>query len=217
MANRVFISKNESELNALKSFLTDNNAVLVAQSFLQFSPLEFEIQNQFDVIFFGSPRAVVFFKAQMEIPASVKIACVGHQTAEVIREIDRKIAFSGEGKGNIQEASTAFKKWCGDQYVLFPLSSISLKTFSSQFEESQKTEVAVYKTDIVGCPIEDCSTYVFTSPSNVEGFLIENSIPESAQVIAWGESTNAALKVKSISVDHVLSQPDINSLIDFLK
>ena len=47
--------------------------------------------------------------------------------------------------------------------------------------------------------------------------LIENTIPESAQVVAWGESTNAALKAKSISVDLVLNQPDINSLIDVLK
>lgn len=217
MANRVFISKNESELNALKTFLTDRNETLIAKTFLQFSPLAFQLDAPFDIIFFGSPRAFIFFKAQMEIPASTKIACVGAKTAELIRAINRDIAFSGEGKGNIKEASAAFKNWCGDKHVLFPLSSISLKSFPSQFQPNQKTEVEVYKTDIVGSIIEECSTYIFTSPSNVEGFLIENSIPESAQVIAWGESTNAALKFKSISVNHILNQPDINSLIGVLK
>ncbi len=217
MANRIFISKNESELTVLKSFLIDRNETLVAKTFLQFSPLAFQLDRPFDIIFFGSPRAVMYFKAQMDIPASAKIACVGGKTAEVIRAINRDVAFSGEDKGNIQEASAAFKDWCGDEHVLFPLSSISLKTFSSKFQPDQKTEVEVYETAIIGSKIEECSTYVFTSPSNVEGFLTENSIPESAQVIAWGESTNAALKAKSISVDFVLSQPDINSLIDALK
>lgn len=217
MANRVFISKNASELTALKTFLTDRNETLIAKTFLQFSPLEFQLDKPFDIVFFGSPRAVMFFKAQMDIPATAKIACVGGKTAEVIRAINRDVAFSGEDKGTIQEASAAFKNWCGDEHVLFPLSSISLKTFSSQFQPDQKTEVEVYETNIVGSKVEECSTYVFTSPSNVEGFFIENTIPESAHVVAWGESTNAALKTKSISVDLVLNQPDINSLIDALK
>ena len=217
MASRIFISKNESELTTLKTFLKDRNEILIAKTFLQFSPLAFQLERPFDIIFFGSPRAVMFFKAQMDIPTSAKIACVGGKTVEVIQAINREVAFSGEGKGDIQETSAAFKKWCGDQHVLFPLSSISLKTFSSLFQSNQKTEIEVYETDIVGSAIAECSTYIFTSPSNVEGFLIENSIPESAQVIAWGESTNTALKAKSISVNHVLSQPDINSLIEVLK
>ena len=82
MASRIFISKNESELTTLKTFLKDRNEMLIAKTFLQFSPLAFQLERPFDIIFFGSPRAVMFFKAQMDIPASAKIACVSGKTVE---------------------------------------------------------------------------------------------------------------------------------------
>ena len=184
MHKRIFISKNASEVAPLNDYLVSQGKTLIASSFLQFSQLEFELNEQYDVIFFGSPRAIFFFKSQFEIPESVEIACVGSTTAEIIESLNRKVSFSGEHAAGIQEVAQSFKSWCGDKKVLFPISSLSLKTISSQFGPEQKIEVEVYQTSIVSREIDPCDVYVFTSPSNVKGFLDVNSIPNESVVIA---------------------------------
>ncbi|NRA11056.1 MAG: uroporphyrinogen-III synthase [Crocinitomicaceae bacterium] len=216
MASRVFISKNESEVHVLKAFLTSQEDILVAQSFLHFSQVAFNTSKDYDVIFFGSRRAVDYFLQNSEIPNSVQIACVGSKTAEAIQKQNREVAFIGDNAANIQEAAQSFKKWCGSKTVLFPISTISLKTFSSLFDENQKIEVEVYDTKIVSAPVPDCDTYVFTSPSNVQGFLESNELPNHAQVIAWGISTQDALIKNSIAVQTVLVKPSIGFLISEL-
>ena len=216
MHKRIFISKNASEVETLNDYLISQGKDLVPHSFLQFSQLEFQLKDQYDVIFFGSPRSVSFFTAQCEIPESVQIACVGGKTTEAIQGLNRKVDFNGENNGDINEVALAFKQWCEDKKILFPISSLSLKTISSQFKEHQKIELKVYRTDILGYIIQDCDTYVFTSPSNVKGFLELNSLPKNAEVIAWGESTSSALSALKIKVAKVLSKPSIEELKSFL-
>lgn len=216
MVKRVFISKNASEVESLNTFLESKNSSLVAHSFLKFSPLNKDITQNYDVIFFGSPRAVSFFTAQHQIPKGAEIACVGGKTAQNIEDLDFQVAFNGDKKGTIDEVARLFKEWCGDKKVLFPISTRSLKTFSSLFENQQKVELEIYETLLVGQEIEPCDTYVFTSPSNLEGFLEMNSIPQNARVIAWGDSTKRALDQANIPVQFVLTDPTVEALIQYL-
>jgi hypothetical protein len=74
-------------------------------------------------------------------------------------------------------------KWVGERKVLFPTSDISVKTMSSVFSPDNKIEVAIYRTHIEAEIVLDCSYYVFTSPSNVQGFFRENSTPPDAIII----------------------------------
>jgi uroporphyrinogen-III synthase len=219
LARRIFISKNASEVVDLDAQLKTKGDALVAHSFLHYAQIEIDPETigpdgSFDVIFFGSPRAVFFYKAQFEIPASIEIACVGAKTAEIIKMINREVAF--QGIGSIQEVADSFKEWCGTKKVLFPISTISLKTISSTFDVTQKIEAEVYETTITGKEITPCDIYVFTSPSNVEGFLKANTIPQNATTIAWGESTENALRQLNIEVSHVLAHPSLHELESLL-
>lgn len=214
MAHKVFISKEASEVRELDNFLNSNGDRLIAHSFLHFEKLEFELETKFDVIFFGSPRAIIFFKAQQAIPADVLIACAGAKTAELLEHIGHPPDFIGVNSGKMKDVAAKFKEWCGNKHVLFPTSDLSLKTVSSLFDDAQKTEITVYSTQIKGKEIEASDTYVFTSPSNVKGFLESNtSLPENAKVIAWGESTAAALTENDILVTEILSVASIGSLL----
>lgn len=214
LTHKVFISKQASEVQELNSFLDSNGDRLIAHSFLHFEKIEFELDRNYDVIFFGSPRAVIFFKAQATIPENVLIACTGAKTAELLKQTGHIVDFEAVNSGKMKEVAKEFKEWCGEKHVLFPSSDLSLKTVSSLFDPEQKTEVSVYSTQIKGKEIESSDTYVFTSPSNVKGFIEGNTtLPDNAKVIAWGESTAAALAENGFTVNEILSVASIGSLI----
>jgi len=213
----LFISKDYSEIEELAVFLNEKGISLIAQSFLHFEPVSFTIEKPFEVIFFTSPRSVLFFKLLHEIPKNVLIACPGNKTANLLTELDYSVSFYGTKSGNINETAVEFKNWCGDKSVLFPTSDRSLQTVSSLFPETQKEIITVYKTKVVSKPLEFCDIYVFTSPSNVEGFLALNEIPATASVYSWGESTTAYLKENNIQVTQTLENSSVQDLINLLK
>ena len=214
MEKNLFISKNESEILQFSNFLRDKGIRVLAHSFLHFEQVEFEIQSHYDILFFSSPRSIVFFKTRSSVPSHVKIACTGSKTAELLEQMGHEVSFTRKENESLTDFAASFKNWCGERHVLFPISSISLKTISSQFPENQKTEMVAYSTLIKGKDIEDCSTYVFTSPSNVEGFFTSNQIPQTARIISWGESTSKALLKKGCTVELELKSSSVEELIE---
>lgn len=213
MSKRIFISKNASEITSLRSQFEAKGYEVIAHSFLSFSAVEFEIQHPYDVIFFGSPRAVIFFKASESISSDKLIACVGSKTAEVLEAMGHRVDFVGQNSSEPKTVAEDFKNFLSTEQavakqqgmqtsvsskrstrVLFPLSSRSLKTIAGAIPEDQKEEVVVYQTEVKGKVIPPCDVYAFSSPSNVEGFFEMNTIPEGAEVVAWGTSTEKALK-----------------------
>lgn len=217
MNKHLFISKDYSEVEKLAAFLNDQEITLIAQSFLHFEPVPFKIEKPFEIIFFSSPRSVLFFKLLHEIPKEALIACPGNKTAELLQELNYSVSFFGNKSGNINDTAIDFKNWCGNKNVLFPTSDRSLQTVSSLFPDNQKEVITVYKTETVSKPLEFCDTYVFTSPSNVEGFLALNDIPNGAKVYSWGESTTGYLMKNGIPVTQTLKNSSIEDLIELLK
>lgn len=216
MSKRLFITKNENEVAGLKESLSAQGKTLLTHSFLQFEPIDFEVTQDYDILFFSSPRSVVFFKNKYTIPESKVLACVGGKTAELLIQMGFNVAFVGTQSGKVQDVAMSFKAWVGNRRVLFPSSDISLKSVSSLFKETQKIEVAVYKTKIVSRTIQDCDTYIFTSPSNAEGFLEVNKLPDNAIIVSWGQSTRAYLLTKGIKSTHTLSDSSIEGLIKII-
>lgn len=111
MPKRIFISKNPSEITSLRSQFEAKGYEVIAHSFLSFSPVEFEIQLPYDVIFFGSPRAVIFFKAGASISPNKLIACVGSKTAEVLESMGHKVDFVGKNSSDPKSVAEDFKRF----------------------------------------------------------------------------------------------------------
>ncbi|MCR9170994.1 MAG: uroporphyrinogen-III synthase [bacterium] len=218
MIKSVFITKNSGETVSLQQFTDAHGIQLSSQSFLQFQPVAFKLPSHFDVIFFGSPRAVMFFQSRFSIPDNVSIACVGGKTAALLQSMGHQVAFNGENKGSITDVADSFKDWLGDRSVLFPVSTKSLGTISKRIASDQSYHVECYETIIQEHEVSAAyDVYVFTSPSNVEGFFAENTLPESASVIAWGESTRKALEAQYMDNITVLQNPSMKDLIDLLE
>ena len=217
MKNKLFISKSINELGVLKNVCDNLEIELFPHSFLQFEAIPFKIDQNYQAIFFGSPRAVEFFLQQESISKDVYLGCVGEITANSLRTFGYEPHFTGKMSGDTSQVALDFKHQVGDRTILFPQSSSSNRTVSSIFEPTQIIEISIYKTVVISKVIPVCSYYVFTSPSNVDGFLIENKIDKNAKVIAWGKTTEKYLCSKSISVYSTLTNSSIQNLIKILK
>lgn len=217
MLNSIFISKNSSEIQLLQQFADAHEIAITAHSFLDFKPLAFTLPRTFDVVFFGSPRAVMFYQSRYSISSDIAIASVGGKTSALLQSLGYTVAFNGEGKGSISEVAKAFQTWLGDRSALFPVSTKSLGTISKGVPARQVIHVECYDTQIIGKDLlQDFDVYIFTSPSNVEGFFLKNKLPKDAIIIAWGESTHRALTETGISAIQTLSDPSQAELIDVL-
>ena len=219
MSKSIFISKNASEIEPYRSQFEELGYSVINHSFLSFSPVEFDSdshRNEYDVIFFGSRRAVIFFMASQAIPENKLIACVGGKTAELLKSLGHEVAFVGKKSGEPKVVAEEFKVWLGDRFVLFPVSDRSLRTISRLIPEDQKEELVVYSTEVKGKAVQECDVYVFTSPSNVDGFLMENVIPETASVIAWGKSTEGSLVSCGITVEHCLKESGFEGVLEII-
>lgn len=217
MSKRLFISKNASEIDPFRPQFDELGFTVVSHSFLAFSPVVFEVQLKYDVVFFSSVRSVIFFKATQSIPMNTLIACIGGKTAELLETLGHTVAFVGTQSGEPKVVFEEFKAWLGKKSVLFPISNRSLKSISSGIPEEQKEELVVYSTDIVGKVVAECDVYVFTSPSNVDGYFAANTLPQYSRIIAWGKSTETALISRAVSVEYCLEKASFEELLYYLK
>ena len=79
------------------------------------------------------------------------------------------------------------------EIVFFPSSNKSLGTVQSIIDNRNKIIIETYKTLLVNKQVENHDYLVFTSPSNVEAFLLSNKV-NNQRVISIGPSTTKALK-----------------------
>ena len=212
---KLFVSKNESELFKILPELTKSNVALFSHSFLSFESIPFEVEGNYDVIFFGSPRSVDFFLPYISKINSGLIACVGNKTAEKLKEYGLEVNFKPNSK-SISNSVDKFHEWLGSKSVLFPISDKSIRSFSKGLDPSQREEVVIYKTSIKSQLVTECDAYVFTSPSNFEGFLIENVVPQNSKLIAWGESTSEYINHKGYECQ-LLPESSVDSILEYFR
>jgi uroporphyrinogen-III synthase len=216
LTKRVFITKPENEITALRATLALSDFTLSGHSFLTFQTTDDEPKNEIDIIFFGSTRSIIFLKAKVDLSKAKAIACIGRKTAMILRQMGFPPHFIGTESGNPSHVAKEFKTWCKGRSVLFPISNRSLKSISRVFPKEQIEEVTIYETHVTGKKINLNEVYVFTSPSNVEGFLLDNKLENHAILIAWGNSTKEALESRSIDVNFCLSKSTQEELAKLL-
>ena len=215
MKTQLLISKSITEIDSLQKFCQEKEIELIAHSFLQFESIPFTVDFNYKAIFFGSPRAVDFFLKQEIVDPSVFIGCVGEITAQSLIEKGYTPNFIGKSSGDTSKIAIEFKELVGNKIVLFPQSSISNRSIPSVFPAEQIKEISIYKTATYSKKISNCDYYVFTSPSNVDGFLIENQFPSTAKIIAWGKTTEKYLIEKGMKVEHTLKNSSVEEFIEY--
>ena len=214
----LFISKNEDEVQTIQRFCSQQGIHLLAQSFLSFELIPGTIQSEAEVFFFGSKNAFSFF-LDLEIPFKQKqLAVIGEATKNYIEKLGYEVAFSSSNAGIPEQVANEFKDFLKMRKVAFFQSDLSKRSISGHIPANQREEYIIYSTKLNAITLpEEASIYVFTSPSNVDAFLLHNSIPTDAIIIAWGKITERALREKEIHPEIVLTSAKQEELIERLK
>ena len=214
LISSLFISKNADELPLLRQFCAEQHIAFHAQSLLQFEGVPFEVQHPFDVVFFSSIRAAEFFLAQSTV-GHADIACVGQKTAQKLESIGHTPSFIGHQSGNPSQVALDFCSFAGQRRVLIPCSDISARSIAKALPADQVEEVVVYRTIAKSVDVPACHAYVFTSPSSVDAFLLQNEKP-IGKVIAWGDTTSARLHELEIEVSRVLKTVSEEEVVEVI-
>ena len=208
----------DAELQAFSHLDLD----LISKSFIDFEAVDFSVRNSEHInwIFFSSPRAFDFFRAKVgeEYIKEKKIACVGRKTAEHISKEGIPIQFTGQKSGDIPTVARALRDLVKQEGILFPISNLSNQSMQKELLPEQCNNLIVYRTIIIPEKIkENTDLIVFTSPSNVNGYLAKNAILPQQKLIAWGSTTKEHLKNTGYSCSSQLEESSIESLIHLLE
>jgi uroporphyrinogen-III synthase len=214
----VFITKSPADSGVLYDFCNAHSIDIHYHSFLTFKQVDLLENPSSDVLFFSSKRAVDYYLQQTALSNKTLIACIGDSTKSHLETKGFQVDFVGENAGQPSIVSQKLSDWLGARTITIVLAKDSKQSILTELDPTKTHLAVVYETVILGQKIDhayDC--YVFTSPSNVAGFLEENTLPTPAKVIAWGETTKAYLLGKQIEVTKTLVTSSEQEIVELLK
>lgn len=206
------ITKHLSKDSLLREQLLKEGVELIERPFIFTSPISSVSEwPHAKWVFFSSPKgAEISIKLGLDL-SKYRIAALGEGTAKSLPKTV-KPEFVGHST-DTRAVAEDFLKFVGDESVLFPLSDRSLKNVSSIFPENQKTEVQCYHTTTVAMDCPKTDVIIFSSPSNVEGFLLKNKISPHQKVITFGPSTALYCVEHQIEVSESLENTQDSTLL----
>lgn len=188
MKPRVLYTK---EIGQGHPFLKASEIDWTFQSFIQILETPFNpaaIQSEW--LFFTSANGVNSLLSRW-LPSRFKIACLGEATAKAF---DGILTPDFIGTGSVEDLSTAFKEQLQDQRVTFIEGNLNKRTIAEALPKEKCAYVQTYETHLLPNSVNPHDVYFFTSPSNVDGFLLKNEIDSTSKIIAIGTTTQAHLK-----------------------
>lgn len=190
----ILITRNLGEQSPLRDFAQKSKVLLIDQPFIRFEGLAGLDIPVTEWIFFSSPTAMEFYLDLYEIKAK-KIAVYGEGTGRKLKKHGLSADFTGDFTKVSSEIAVDFFRSIGQDTVLFPISDRSLKNIPAKGPVNQVHLLTCYKTIPEGKTLHtEPNVIIFTSPSNVEGYLINNQIKDDMTIVAFGQTTADYLK-----------------------
>jgi len=213
----ILITKSRDDKGALYDYCISHNIAIQYHSFLTFKQIELPEIPTSNVLFFSSKRAVDYFLQQAEISENTSVACIGESTKQYLNAKGIEVNFVGSNPGQPESVSKELAKWLGGKSCSIVLAKESKKSILKHLNSSKSNYCIVYKTIINSKKMEGTFDYiVFTSPSNVDGYLKENKIQETTRIIAWGETTKRYLMEKQFNVWKTLLSASEKEIVELL-
>ncbi|HEX4887514.1 MAG TPA: hydroxymethylbilane synthase [Luteibaculaceae bacterium] len=212
----VLITSQLKDKETLVNLCSQQGIELHGQSFLEVTFNPFKIPAQSPTwIFFSSKNSVKSFFLQCGLPEGCKIGALGTSTAYAVEQFGYPVDYTGTS-GDTSQIGEEFNALLGpNDYVWLPISSISNQSIQQMINRAPFENILSY--DSVPAPVEvgRYDVILFTSPSNVKGYFLLNSIPRGTRVLAMGELTQSELAKKSIEAAKVVgfSQVELHQSI----
>ncbi len=214
----IFISKNPSETALLQNFCNENNFDLICKSFISFSTIKTGLKVETEAVFIGSKNAFDYYLFNQRHDSKVQIACIGDSTASYIESKGYKVSFAGKSAGNPEKVSMELNEWLNNRSICFIKSTESKGTIEKFVHSKKIQKLVLYETKFESFTFEnEFDIIVFTSPSNVNSYMLSNIISTKTKIIAWGKTTKKELKKYDLTAQIVLKESSINELLETLK
>lgn len=217
MSHKILISNQSKAFTKLQEWCDDLSFELMRTSFINTSPisgLEIPITEW---IFFSSPKCAETYLDTYSLHAK-KIAVYGKGTAETVLERGHKIEFVGPSTSETVEIARALEEVVHGS-IFFPISQISRKSIIQELGSLNCTSIVTYRTEITPKKLtENPTIIIFTSPSNIRGFLMQNELDETIPLIAFGKTT--ALEIQAMKLKnpcYTLATPSEVDMINALE
>ncbi len=189
----IFISTDLNEDALYLQVLRDKGFEVIGKSCVHMEFIPFQFSDATDWVFFTSKNGVdYFFNSVKSISPKIKFAAIGEATAKQINQHGYAVDFVGEG--TIMQIAEQFKLIAAGEEVVFAVAEnrqTALQSHIAQF--AQTSIIPVYSNTPIAIEPVQADIYVFTSPLNVDGFLLSNNIPSTAKIVAIGATTQQHL------------------------
>jgi len=192
---KVFISREIGEHSYFRRALEKHDIEIEGRSLIRTFPIVNKLDpfylKHIDWIFFSSRNGVeYFFNLKPALPKHVKFGVVGRGSEDALRKFGHLADFVGE-TGDIPEVAEEFATLVTGKTVLFPRAQDSLQTIQKSLTADTKVvDLPIYET-VIEEDIDQthADILIFTSPSNVEAYFVDNLLEPGQKVIAIGNST----------------------------
>ncbi|MFD2286048.1 hydroxymethylbilane synthase [Pedobacter petrophilus] len=192
---KVFISREIGEHSYFRKALESKGIEIEGRSLIRTFPIvtvldQFILKN-IDWVFFSSRNSVeYFFNLKPLLPKKTQFGVVGRGSEDALRKFGHFADFVGES-GDITEVAEDFAKLVSGKNILFPRAQDSLQSIQKSLPADAKIiDLPIYET-VIEENIDQsyADVLIFTSPSNVDAYFVDNLLEPGQQVIAIGNST----------------------------
>lgn len=186
----ILVSRNLKSDSDLRNWCVSKNIDLIEAPFIRIDPvLDVEIP-QTDWIFFSSPNGLDIYFTNYPLLAK-KIGVYGAGTESRLKLNGIQADFVGDtSKTPTEIGDEFFESLNPTDSVLFPLSQLSKKSIALMNKENRVIEKVVYTTSIDGSEIPPVNVAILTSPSNIDGYLMNNQVKNTRFIVLGTTSKN---------------------------
>lgn len=210
MPAQVFITRDVDENSYFYRAMAKHGIGVDSRSLIRIFPiinkLDPFILKYVDWIFFTSKNSIEnFFNLDPRLSKRTKFAVIGRGSEETLRQYGYAPDFSGEQQGiNMKEIANEFSKIASGTTVLIPRAKDSLETIQKALDADTKViNLPVYQTHIdTNVSKSNAEVLIFTSPSNVEAYFVDNLVEPEQKIICIGYSTGK--KIEELGLSYTL-------------
>lgn len=214
---RILVSRNLNSDSKLREWVAERQIELIEAPFIRIDPiLDIEIPKT-DWVFFSSPNGLdVYFNNYPLVADKIGVYGKGTQMRLAARNIEAD--FTGDTRKTPQEIGNEFFEFIGPKAsVLFPQSQLSKKSIANANPGNDCIAKVIYNTSLEGHYEVGIDIAILSSPSNIDGFLLENKT-DNIRFIVLGETSKSHFKKLGLTEEiYVPQSADEESVILLLE
>jgi len=184
----ILVSRNLKMGSALRNWCDQHEHALIEVPFIRIDPVKDVDIPATDWVFFSSPNGLDIYFENYPLLAK-KIGVYGKGTAARLNLLNIQADFVGDTKKDpVEIGNEFFSQLHPNESVLFPQSQLSKESIVSANKENRCHQRIIYETSKEGQEVPKVDFAILTSPSNIDGFLLEND-PSGIKFIVLGKTS----------------------------